>query len=89
MSVFIAVYQNIKAGNNIWEVWKTQCLSISFTQFAGAGLAGIVYKLISYADFAMTVIAALILGIAYINYRKMISDVNESIEQAEAAERAK
>ncbi|MDQ3221069.1 MAG: bifunctional diguanylate cyclase/phosphodiesterase, partial [Acidobacteriota bacterium] len=42
-----------------------------------------------YADFAMTVIAALILGIAYINYRKMISDVNESIEQAEAAERAK
>ncbi|MBA2335345.1 MAG: bifunctional diguanylate cyclase/phosphodiesterase [Blastocatellia bacterium] len=37
----------------------------------------------------MTVIAALILGIAYINYRKMISDVNESIEQAEAAERAK
>ncbi len=89
LSVFIAVYQNIKAGNNIWEVWKTQCLSISFTQFAGAGLAGIVYKLISYADFAMTVIAALILGIAYINYRKMISDVNESIEQAEAAERAK
>lgn len=88
-SVFTAFYQNIRTNGNIWETWKKQCLSSSLTQFTGAGLAGIVFKVINYADLAMTIVAFMILGIAYVNYRKLIGEVDEAINKAEEAEREK
>lgn len=88
-SIFAAVYSYIKAGNSIWETWKMQGLSSSISQFTGAGLAGVIFKLINYADFAMTVIALLVFGIGYLSYRKMINEINDSIGQVEAAEREK
>ena len=88
-SIFAAIYQNIKTKGSIWETWKKQCLSSSLTQFTGAGLAGIVYKVINYHDFALTVIALAVLGIAYVNYRKMIGEIDDAIDKAETAEREK
>ncbi|MCO6511424.1 MAG: bifunctional diguanylate cyclase/phosphodiesterase [Aridibacter famidurans] len=59
------------------------------TQIAGAGLAGIAYKLISYGDVLTIFISLTILGVAYLNYKQLFRDINESIEQAEQAEREK
>ncbi len=88
-STFAAVYQNLQNKGSVWEIWKKECLSISLTQFTGACLAAIVYKVINYADLAMTIVAFLILGVAYVNYRKMIGEIDDAIGKAEAAEREK
>ena len=88
-SAFAALYQSIKSGGNIWEFWKTQCLSSSLTQFTAACLTGIVYKLINYEDLLVIGIAAIGLVLVYLSYRQSISDVSEAISHAEAAEREK
>lgn len=88
-SFFAAVYQKIRSGESIWENWKSQGISSAFAQFAGAGLAGVVFKVIGYANLTLAVIAFAIFAIAYLNYRKMISEINESIEKVEEAERQK
>ncbi len=88
-SIFVAVYRNIKTNGSVWEIWKKQCLPSSLTQFVGAGLAGIAYKLIHSSDFLVIGIAAVGLTLVYISYRQSIGEVNEAINQAEEAERAK
>jgi len=74
---------------SLWSVWKKECFSISLAQFSGACLAFVFYKLIHTADFLTTSIVVIVLAVAYMNYRKTIADINESIEQAEKAERDK
>lgn len=86
-STFAAIYQNIKSDEGIWNIWKKHCLSSSLTQMIGAGLAGLVYKLLTYGDFLVIGIAMIGLGFIYINFRQSISEVNEAIDQAEEAER--
>ena len=88
-SAFAAVFYSLKKDESAWVSWKRECFSSSMTQVAGASLAGVIYKLIIYADFLATTIALAVVGIAYINYRHVIAEINESIEQAEQAERDK
>ena len=88
-SVFAALYQNIKSGGSIWEIWKKQCLSSSLTQFTAVCLTGIVYKLLSYSDPLVIGIAAVGVVLVYFSYRQSISDMSEAICQAEDAEREK
>jgi diguanylate cyclase (GGDEF) domain len=88
-SVLVAIRYSLKTNESLWESWKKQCFISSLTQTAGAILAGVTYKLITYGDFLATIIALIVVGIAYINYRHIITEINESIEQAEAAEREK
>lgn len=86
-SIFAAIYQNIKSDEGIWHIWKKYCLSSSLTQMIGAGLAGLVYKLLTYGDFLAITISMIGLGLIYINFRQSIREVNEAIDQAEEAER--
>lgn len=87
-SIAAASYQSIKSGN-LWEIWKGQGLSCSLTQFLGAGLAGLVFKLITDSDLLVIGIATFALGIIYLSYRQSIGEVKEAMQQAEAAEREK
>jgi len=59
------------------------------TQIVGAGLAGMIYKLIHYGDFVTSTIAFVALTAAYINYRQSIGEINNAFRQVEDAERAK
>ena len=52
-------------------------------------MAGVIFKLITYADYLATIIALIVVAIGYLNYRHIIREINQSIEQAEQAERAK
>lgn len=88
-SLFAAVFHTLKDGTSLWETWKKYCFSSSMTQIVGAGLAGIIFKVINYGDFVTAAIALIAIGIAFLNYRQSISDINTAIEQVEEAERAK
>lgn len=86
-SIFAAIYQNLKSHEGIWQIWKKHCLSSSLTQITGAGLAGLIYKLLTYGDFLVIGIASAGLGLIYINFRQSIDEVNHAMNQAEEAER--
>ncbi len=88
-SLFAAIYQKIRSSESIWSNWKSQGISSAFAQFAGAGLAGVAFRVITFADVTLAVIASTIFGFAYLNYRKMIGEINLSIENVEEAERQK
>ena len=90
VSSFLAsVFQTLSDGSNMWTTWKRDCFSSSLTQIVGAGVAGIVYKLIHFGDLVTGAIGFFALSIAYFSYRQSIGKVGEAILQAEAAEREK
>ncbi len=88
-SIFISTFMSIKNGIKFWEAWKNGGFSISVTQIAGATIAGVIFKLINDGDFYTTGITLVIFVVAYFNYRKIISDMTSSTEEAEQAQREK
>ncbi len=73
----------------LWDTWKKHYFSISMTHIVGAGLAGMIYKLINYGDIFTAAVAFLALGIIYLNYRQSIGEINDAVENFEKAERDK
>ncbi len=88
-SFLAAVVRATSDRSSLWQTWIRNCFSSSLTQFVGAGLAGIVYKVVSYGDIATGVIAFVVLSLAYLSYRQSIGKVGEAILQVEAAEQEK
>jgi len=89
-SLFASLYQRVKSdATGLWTIWKRECLSTSMAQLTGAGLAGVIYKLINYADPIVMVVAAAALGILYLSYRQSIGEINSAFDQVEEAERQK
>jgi diguanylate cyclase (GGDEF)-like protein len=88
-SIFVSIYYSLKSNLSIQKVWKQECLSSSLTHFAGAGLAGIIFKLLNYADVFSIFISLVIFAVVYFTYRHIIGEMTKSIEQAEQAERDK
>lgn len=88
-SLFVAIFLWIKNRTDPWLTIKHECFSSSLTHIVGAGLAGMVYKIINFGDVVTGVIALLALTIAYVSYRRSIVEVKDAILQAEAAEREK
>ncbi len=88
-STLVAGYVAFHKGKSFWKIWLDQMLPGSITHIAGAGLAGLIYKLIIYADPVATVVTTIAVGLAYFTYRKSIGEINVSFETAEKAERAK
>jgi diguanylate cyclase (GGDEF)-like protein len=88
-SILAAAFQSLKDGSSLWETWQRDCFTSSMTQIVGAGLAGILYKLIHFGDIMTTAIAFLALAVAYVNYRQSIAEINQAIANVEEAERQK
>ncbi len=88
-SFILSLYSTLHSTPKFFSTWKEHILSASMTYIVGAGLAGIIFKLISYADFWATSITMLAFALGYFAYRKSISELNTTIEQAEIAEREK
>jgi len=90
VSTFLAaVLHSLKNRTNLWFTWKKYCFSSSMTHIIGAGLAGIIFKVVNYGDMATAVIALIVIGIAFLTYRQSIGDINTAFAQVEDAERAK
>ncbi len=88
-SFLAAVFRSAVDRSNLWKTWITNCFSSSLTQMVGAGLAGIIYKVINYGDIVTGVIAFVTLSLAYLSYRQSIGKVGEAIIQVEEAEKEK
>jgi diguanylate cyclase (GGDEF)-like protein len=92
-SVLAAVFQSIfrsgEDGTTIWATWRKHCFSISMTQIVGAGIAGIVFKIVNYGDLAAAIVALASFGIVYLYFRQSINEINGAIEKVEEAERQK
>jgi len=88
-SLFVSIYQNLKTKAGVFNIWKSQGIASSLTQLTGAVLAGIVFKLINYADVLVISIACVGLSLIYISYRQSIREINDAIDQVENAEREK
>jgi len=88
-SVIASIFYALKYDLTPWKAWKKEVFASSITHFAGAGLAGIFFKLLNYADTYSIAISLIAFGIIYYNYRQIIGEMTSSIEQAEQAERDK
>lgn len=88
-SIFISTYLSLLNGVNPWVQWKESGFPISITQIAGAATAGVLYKLFSYGDYISIAISLTIFAIAYLNYKKIIKDMSDSVEEAEIAQKEK
>ncbi|HVE57862.1 MAG TPA: EAL domain-containing protein, partial [Pyrinomonadaceae bacterium] len=88
-SACAAIFYSLKTGTNLWQAWKKEGFSVSVTHFAGACLAGLVTKLLNYGDISSIAVSLIAFAVIYYNYRQIIEDMTNSIEQAEQAERDK
>jgi diguanylate cyclase (GGDEF)-like protein len=88
-SFFLSIYISLQNKTNFFQVWKDQFFSSSITYFLGSGIAGIIFKLIEYKNFTASLITFCIVTMVYFVYRNSIKELTNSIEQAEAAERAR
>lgn len=88
-SVLFAIFAWLKDRLNPWTTIVQNCFASSMTQIVGAGLAGLVYKIINFGDLVTALIAFFALSVAYFSYRRSIGEIKDAILQAEAAEREK
>ncbi|MGH9945664.1 MAG: putative bifunctional diguanylate cyclase/phosphodiesterase [Pyrinomonadaceae bacterium] len=88
-SIFAASFHSLNHRKSFWGKWKRDCISSSMTQIVGAGLAGMIYKLINFGDIVTSTIAFIAIVAAYLNYRQSIREINDGIVQIEEAELAK
>lgn len=88
-SSLVSVFAWLMRGASLWTTWRQDCFTTSITQIVGAGLAGLVYKLVGFGDVITGVVAFVAFGIAYLSYRQSVGEMNEAIVQAESAEREK
>ncbi len=88
-SVFASIYYALKTNTNPLKAWTKECFTSSMTHFLGAALAGIVFKMLNFADIISISISLLVFAVIYYNYRQIMAEMTSSIEQAEQAERDK
>jgi len=86
---FAALYRHLRDGSSVWLTWKRDCFSSSMSQVVGAGLAGIVYKIINFGDLVAAGVALAVAMLVYLTYRQSIFEMNAAIAQVEEAERQK
>ncbi len=88
-SVFAAIFRSLDDGKKLWDTWIKSCFSSSMTHIVGAGLAGIIFKIVNYGDMVSTITALIAIGVAFLTYRQSIAEINTAFDQVEEAERAK
>ncbi|MBX3243891.1 MAG: bifunctional diguanylate cyclase/phosphodiesterase [Acidobacteria bacterium] len=88
-SILAAVYMGLKERSSMFEKWKKSYLTSSLSSVVGAGLAGLVFKLINYGDIVTAIVSGIVLLVMFLSYRQSISDINVAFEKAHEAERQK
>lgn len=86
-SIITASFLSLRDRRSVWSIWRRDCLSSAMTQIVGAGLAGMVFKIINFGDLVTGAIAFMAMAVAYFSYRQSIKELNQAIGQTEAAER--
>lgn len=82
-------FKLVNRDESVWNIWKKHCLATSISQITGAGLAGLIYKLLNYADPVVIAVSVLGIGVLYFSYRQSIGEISSAFDQVEEAERQK
>lgn len=88
-SFFASIFFALKTETSIQKVWKDEFYSSSLTYIVGAGLAGIIFKLINFGDIIPISISLLVFAVIYFTFRRSISELTNSMKKTEQAERDK
>lgn len=88
-SMLVSIVYSLENNIGVWQTWKTESYSSSLTYIVGAGLAGVIYKLISLGDVVPVAVALLVFAVIYFTFRQSVSQLSNSEEKAEQAERAR
>lgn len=88
-SFLASVYMSLKEKESIFERWKRTYLTSSLSSVVGAGLAGLIFKLINYGDVVTAIVTGVVLLLMFVTYRQSIADINTAFEKAQEAERQK
>ncbi len=84
-----AIFQVLKDNSSLWYTWKTYCFSTSMTQIVGAGVAGMIFKIVNYGDLTAGIVALVSFGLIFLYFRQSIGDINAAVSKVEEAERQK
>jgi len=79
----------MNGGKSFLLTLKRYLSTSAMTQMVGAGIAGVVYRLISFGDPVAATIGFAAMMVAYLTYRRSISEIKDAITHAESAERKK
>jgi diguanylate cyclase (GGDEF)-like protein len=82
-----AIGLGLKEHQPTWRSWNNNYLWLSITYIVGAAVAGAIVNTIDRAGVSALIIAAPIVGIIYLTYRKYLDDIRATAAQAEQAER--
>lgn len=88
-SCFASIFFAFKTNTNIQKVWKNEFYSSSLTYIVGAGLAGVIYKLLNFGDIIPIFISLAVFAVVYFTFRRSISELSSSMIKTEQAERDK
>jgi diguanylate cyclase (GGDEF)-like protein len=88
-SILASIFYCLKSDTIFLRTLKNTFVSASISQIAGAGLAGLTYKVIQLADFWVAKICLIAFLAVYFSYRFVVREMSDSIEKAERAEREK
>ena len=88
-SILAAIFHALKFRKTVWMSWKKVMFSGSMTPVVGAGIAGVVFKILNYGDLLTSLMAFVFFVMTYLYYKQSINDINESVTKAEKAQREK
>lgn len=88
-SFLTSIYYSLKTNISVWNTWKNESYSSSLTYIVGAGLAGVIYKLISLGDVLSVTISLLVFAVIFFTFRRSMFQLSSSEAKAEQAERAR
>jgi len=85
VSGFVCICMN---RNKLFVVYKCLIIVAGFCAL-GAGLAVVIYKLLVDANLLTASLLLVFIGVIYVGYRRALSEIKESIVQADQAERVR
>ena len=85
-SGLVAICGALKAGNPIWQTWKTHYLWTSITYFAGASAAAIIARLTNEVGIYAIVVTLPIIAVIFLTYRTYLQNIESAAQQADQAE---
>lgn len=89
ISWFASIFYALKTDTNAWKVWKDEGYTGSLTYIFGAGLAGVVFKLINLGDIIPVSISLAVFAVVYSTFRRSISELTNSMQKTDEAVREK
>ncbi|MDQ2746756.1 MAG: EAL domain-containing protein, partial [Acidobacteriota bacterium] len=89
-SILIALRESLEFSRPLkkfWEVWFSQCTTVLALFLTAAIIAGLLIKSHERFDAALFLLASVISIVAYLTYRRYVSDIREHAAKVEQAER--